>query len=197
MELIGPYLVACALLLIAGVMKVVRPDDTARAVALVVPDRLRRPLQFRVLRVLIRIGALAEVALGTVAIFLPRPLPAALVATSYAVFVGMVLYVRSRGGSLASCGCFGTLDTPATRLHAVINLGLVIPAVAVAMDAPAGGSTVEHHRSSAPIWAPVSGGWGARYLADVSGSFVACPTPGGSSVGREPDRKVAMKAMNR
>ncbi len=142
MELIGPYLVAGALLVIAGVMKAVRPADTARAVALVVPDRLRRPLQFRVLRVLIRIGALAEVALGTFAIFLPRPLPAALVATSYAVFVGMVLYVRSRGGSLASCGCFGTLDTPATRLHAVINLGMVIPAVAVAVDAPAGGSTV-------------------------------------------------------
>ena len=142
MELIGPYLVACALLLIAGLMKVVRPDGTARAVALVVPDRLRRPLQFRVLRVLIRMGALAEVVLGTVAMFLPRPLPAALVATSYAVFTGVVIYVRSRGGSLASCGCFGTLDTPATRLHAVINLGLAIPAVAVAVDAPAGGSTV-------------------------------------------------------
>ncbi|HWD52728.1 MAG TPA: MauE/DoxX family redox-associated membrane protein [Acidimicrobiales bacterium] len=142
MELIGPYLVACALLLIAGVMKVIRPDGTARAVALVVPDRLRRPLQFRVLRVLIRMGALAEVVLGTVAIFLPRPLPAALVATSYAAFGGVVLYVRSRGGSLASCGCFGPLDTPATRLHAVINFGLVIPAVAVAVGAPPGASTV-------------------------------------------------------
>jgi hypothetical protein len=141
-ELIGPYLVACALLLVAGVMKLIRPDDTARAVALVVPGRLRRLLRFRSLRILIRVGALAEVMLGTVAMFLPRPLPAALVATSYVVFAGVVVYVRSRGGSLASCGCFGTPDTPATRVHVVINLGLAIAAVAVTVDAPAAGSTV-------------------------------------------------------
>jgi hypothetical protein len=141
-ELIGPYLVASALLVIAGVMKLIRPDDTARAMALVLPGRLRRPLQFRYLRVLIRIGALAEAVLGTVAIFLPRPLPAALVAISYAIFVGVVFYVRSKGGSLASCGCFGTLDTPATRLHVVINVGLTMSSVAVALDAPTGGSTI-------------------------------------------------------
>lgn len=142
MELIGPYLVACALLMIAGVMKLIRPDDTARAMALVVPGRLRRPLQFRSLRVLIRVGALAEVGVGTVAMFLPRPIPASLVAASYAVFVGVVVHVRSKGGSLASCGCFGTLETPATWLHVVINSGLAIAGVAVALDAPAGGSTV-------------------------------------------------------
>jgi len=141
-ELIGPYLVACALLMIAGVMKLIRPDDTARAAALVVPRRLRRLLRFRSLRVLIRVGALAEVVLGTVAMFLPRPLPAALVAASYATFAGVVVYVRSQGGSLASCGCFGTPDTPATRVHVVINLGLAIAAVAVALDAPVAGSTI-------------------------------------------------------
>lgn len=142
MELIGPYLVACALLVIAGVMKLIRPDDTARAMALVVPSHLRRLLQVRTLRVLIRSGALAEVALGTVAMFLPRPVPAALVAASYAIFAGVVVYVRSQGGSLASCGCFGTLDTPATWLHVIINSGLAIAGVAVALDAPVGGSTV-------------------------------------------------------
>ncbi|HEX3839684.1 MAG TPA: MauE/DoxX family redox-associated membrane protein [Acidimicrobiales bacterium] len=141
MELIGPYLVACALLMIAGVMKVFRPDDTARALASVIPDRLRRPLQFRSLRVVIRVGALAEGIIGGVAMVLPRSLPAALVAASYAFFVGVVVFVRARGGALASCGCFGSLDTPATRLHIVVNLGLAISAVAVAFDASAGGST--------------------------------------------------------
>jgi hypothetical protein len=142
MELIGPYLVACALLMIAGMMKFFRPDDTARALASVIPDRLRRPLQFRYFRVLIRVGALAEGIIGGVAMVLPRSVPAALVATSYAFFVGVVVYVRSRGGALASCGCFGSLDTPATRLHVVVNLGLAISAVAVAVAAPVGGSTV-------------------------------------------------------
>jgi hypothetical protein len=140
MELIGPYLVACALLMIAGVMKFLRPDDTARAVAAVIPERLRRPLQFRSLRILIRVGALAEGIIGGVAIVLPRSVPAALVAASYVFFVAVVVYVRSRGGALASCGCFGSLDTPATRLHVVVNLGLAISAVAVAVSAPAGGS---------------------------------------------------------
>jgi hypothetical protein len=142
MELIGPYLVACALLMIAGVMKFYRPDDTARALASVIPDRLQRPLQFRYLRVVIRFGALTEGIIGGVAMVLPRSLPAALVAASYVFFVGVVLYVRLRGGALASCGCFGSLDTPATRLHVVVNLGLAVSAVGVAVNAPAGGSTV-------------------------------------------------------
>ncbi|HWE69449.1 MAG TPA: MauE/DoxX family redox-associated membrane protein [Acidimicrobiales bacterium] len=142
MELIGPYLVACALLTIAGVMKAFRPDDTARALASVIPDRLQRLLQFRWLRVLIRAGALAEAILGGVAMILPRPLSAALVAASYALFVGVVFYVRSRGGALASCGCFGSLDTPATRLHLVVNVGLAVAGVAVAVDAPSGGTTI-------------------------------------------------------
>jgi hypothetical protein len=141
-ELIGPYLVACGLLAIAGVMKLIRPDDTARAVAPVVPGRLRPLLRFRSLRMLIRAGALAEVVLGTAAMFLPRPLPAALVATSYTAFAGLVVYVRFQGGSLASCGCFGTPDTPATRVHVVINLGLAAAAAVVAVDAPPAGSTV-------------------------------------------------------
>jgi hypothetical protein len=142
MELIGPYLVASALLLIAGVLKAFRPDDTARALASVIPDRLRRPLQFRWLRVLIRAGALAEAILGGVAMILPRSLSAALVAASYVLFVGVVFYVRYRGGALASCGCFGSLDTPATRLHLVINVGLALAGVAVAIDAPSGGTTI-------------------------------------------------------
>jgi hypothetical protein len=79
-ELIGPYLVACALLLIAGLMKLIRPDSTARALAPMVPNRLRRPLQFRFLRSLIRIGALAEEIIGAVGIFVPGPVLAALVA---------------------------------------------------------------------------------------------------------------------
>ncbi len=34
----------------------------------------------------------------------------------------VVAYARSRGGALASCGCFGTPDTPATLLHVVVDL---------------------------------------------------------------------------
>jgi hypothetical protein len=133
-ELIGPYLVACVLLVAAGMAKVVRPDDTARAVARLVPWPLVR------LRILIRVGALVEVAVGTVALVIPRPVSAALVAASYVLFAAVVGLTRARGGPIASCGCFGRPDTPATGLHLVVNLGLAAAAVVVTAAAPTTGS---------------------------------------------------------
>ena len=131
MELMGPYLAACVLLLVAGAAKAARPGDTARAVAETV--RLRPT----VVRPIVRTGAAVEVLVGAAGLARPSPLTAGLVACSYlgfAVFVGVVL---ARGGPLASCGCFGTPDTPATRLHVVVDLALAASAVAVASTVPA------------------------------------------------------------
>jgi hypothetical protein len=132
MELIGLYLVGCSLLVVAGAAKVVRPDDTARALATVLPLPLVRT------RLLVRAGASAEAVLGVVALAYPRTVTAALVALSYAAFAAFVLVARAKGGAIASCGCFGTPDTPATLLHVLINLGLVVAAVAVAIAGPSG-----------------------------------------------------------
>jgi hypothetical protein len=131
-ELIGPYLIACALLVVAGVAKLVRPDDTARALAALVPVPLAR------VRGLVRVGATAEAALGLVALAAPRTVSASLVAVSYGAFALFTVYARAKGGAMASCGCFGTPDTPATALHAVVDLGLAVAAVAVAVAAPTG-----------------------------------------------------------
>jgi Methylamine utilisation protein MauE len=131
-ELIGLYLVACGLLVVAGVAKALRPDDTARAMAAALP------LRTRTARRLVRVGSVAEAALGITALVLPRPWWAALVALSYAVFAGFVAYARSTGGAIASCGCFGTPDTPATLVHAVVNVVLALSAVALAVSAPEG-----------------------------------------------------------
>ena len=95
MELIGLYVVACGLLAAAGVAKVVRPDDTARALAAAVP--LRR----QTMRTVVRAGSVAEAALGITALVLPRPWWAALVALSYLVFAGFVAHARSTGGAIA------------------------------------------------------------------------------------------------
>ena len=78
--------------------------------------------------------------LGVVALLLPRAVPAALVAASYVVFAGVVAFARSRGGALASCGCFGTPDTPATLLHVAVDLVFAFAAVFVAASAPSGGT---------------------------------------------------------
>ena len=124
MELIGPYLIGCTLLFFAGVTKAARPDDTARALGPLMPRRLGGLVQFRHVRTIIRLAAMFEAGLGVVALILPRSLTAAFVAASYLTFAAVVAYARSRGGALASCGCFGTADTPATFLHVVVDLAL-------------------------------------------------------------------------
>ena len=126
MELIGPYLAACALLALAGAAKAWNPGDTARAVVTTVT------LPLATTRRLIRVGAGAEAALGVAGLVYPSPWTAGLVACSYLGFAGFVSFVLVRGGPLASCGCFGRPDTPATRLHVVVDLALAGSAAAVA-----------------------------------------------------------------
>jgi hypothetical protein len=142
MELIGPYLIGCVLLIGAGAGKAVRPDDTARALLPVVPIRLRPVLDFRVLRTLIRLLAVGEVAIGALGLLLLRPVTGALVGGSYIAFAGVIAYARAHGGALASCGCFGTPDTPATYLHIAIDLVIGGAAVAVALAVSSRGSLV-------------------------------------------------------
>jgi hypothetical protein len=134
MELIGLYLIAAGLLCVAGVAKATRPDDTARAMAALVPTSPSLPVMRRV----VRVGALAEAALGAVALAFPRPVTAGLVALSYVAFFVVVAWARRRGGPLATCGCFGRPDTPPTAVHLLVDLGLAAAAVAVAAGAPPG-----------------------------------------------------------
>jgi hypothetical protein len=131
-ELIGLYLVGCALLVAAGTAKAVRPDDTARALAAAAPIRLQLMRRF------VRAGAVAEAALGVTALVLPRSWSAGLVALSFAAFTLFVAYARWAGGAIASCGCFGTPDTPATLVHVTVNAALAAAAAAVAWSAPSG-----------------------------------------------------------
>ena len=132
MELIGLYFVACVLLIAAGLAKALHPGDTARALAGLVP------ISPRLRAVAVRIGSVAEALLGTIALVAPRSATAWLVAASYLGFAAVVILLRSRGGAIASCGCFGTPDTPATAVHAVIDVVLGVSAVWVAVDGPAG-----------------------------------------------------------
>ena len=120
MELIGPYLAACVLLVAAGAAKALRPGDTARAIGAVVPVPLaasgapwcgpepwpRRSSGLAGLR--------PSVARSQRAWW---PL-------SYLGFAAFVAVRAHRGGPLATCGCFSDPDTPATRLHVVVDLVL-------------------------------------------------------------------------
>ena len=123
--LLGLYLAACGLLVVAGAAKVARPADTARALRATLP-------RFPRAAGAVRTAAAAEAGLGVVALVFPVAPLAALVAASYLGFAVVVAVVRRRGGALASCGCFGTPDTPATGLHVLIDLALAASAASVA-----------------------------------------------------------------
>ena len=130
MELIGPYLAACALLVVAGVGKALWPGDTARSVVATVP------LPLALVAPLVRIGAAAEAVVGIAGLVRPGPWTSGLVALSYLGFAVFVAAVLRSHGPLASCGCFGTPDTPATRTHVVLDLALAAAAAAVAAGVP-------------------------------------------------------------
>ena len=129
--------------MVAGVAKTLRPDDTARAVSSLVPGRTPRPLQsLGFQRQLVRVLALTEVAVGLAALARTGPVTGALVASSYVLFACVVAYARLRGGPLATCGCFGRPDTPATWLHVVLNLALAGAALVVATSSSGGGRSI-------------------------------------------------------
>ncbi len=133
MNLLGPYLAAALLLVGAGVAKALSPADTARALVLA-----GWPRSAARARVAVRLLAGAEAVVGAAALVHPGPVPAVLVALSYAGFAGFVLWARHRGGPLATCGCFGRADTPATRLHAGLDALLGASAAVVAAAGPSG-----------------------------------------------------------
>jgi hypothetical protein len=142
MELIGLYFVAAALLVVAGGAKAIRPEDTARALIRLIPPRPRATMTSQAIRPAVRVSATLEAALGVIALLYPRPASASLVAASYVVFAGVVLYARSTGGVLSSCGCFGRADTPPTALHALVDLAFALSCVAVAANAPSDGTLI-------------------------------------------------------
>jgi hypothetical protein len=142
--MIGSYLMACGLLVLAGASKAVRPGDTVRALTQAFGHQ-------RLLATSVPALAGTEVVLGTAAIIWPRPALAGAVAVSYALFAGFIVVIRVRHGAIWSCGCFGTPDTPATWLHAVINLFLAGSAIDIAVALHAPGGTIGAALSRQPL----------------------------------------------
>src|SRR5688572_3213270 len=94
-----------ALLLIAGVAKIIKPAATGAAL-----QGARLPSDRRLVRVL----GLGEVALGVTVLLVGGWLPAVLLAAAYGTFAAFTAYQSRRG---AGCGCFGDATAPATNLH--------------------------------------------------------------------------------
>jgi hypothetical protein len=126
-SLAGPFAAFAILLAVAGVAKAFRPLPTVRALRSVsLPAGLSSAALVRAL------GA-GEALLAVCALVFAGPIPAVLVALSYAAFAVFVGYARARGGSISSCGCFGKPDTPPTAAHIIVNVLAALVAVAAAV----------------------------------------------------------------
>jgi uncharacterized protein YjeT (DUF2065 family) len=121
------FLATCALLIVAGILKL-RAPESARATL----QLIGLPVPLAAVRAL---GA-AEVALGVFAAIRPSPLAAGLVAAAYGAFLLTTLRLLGVEGG-ADCGCFGGAGTVASPSHAVLNLvACAAAAVAVAFPPP-------------------------------------------------------------
>jgi hypothetical protein len=125
----APYLAAIALLGAAGVVKAIRPAETANALS-----AAGLPLG----RAWVRAGAVGEVGVAVLAFVVPGTVTGAVVAIAYGLFAAFIVVAIQRGWALTSCGCFGRPDSPPTVAHAVLNVGAAVSAVWWAVAWPAG-----------------------------------------------------------
>ena len=132
--LAGPFIVTAALLAAGGASKVVRPAPTARAL---------REIGLPASAAVVRIGAVAELAVAAGALAGGGRPFAVLVAASYLGFASFVAVALRRGVPLSSCGCFGVQDTPPTAFHLVLNVAAAATAGAVALGVAGGKGLAE------------------------------------------------------
>ena len=118
---------ASALLLVAGASKAVDPTRTAGALA---------ALGWPSSPVLVRVGAVAEAALGALGLAVGGPAVAALVTASFAGFAAFVAAALRSGTPVGTCGCLGREDTPPRPLHVVVDLLLASGAAFAAATDP-------------------------------------------------------------
>ena len=123
----GLYAASAALLLLAGAQKVADPQPLVRALT---------SMRIALGSSWIRVGALGECLLGGAALGSGSRVVAGLVATSYAIFTVVVVLALRRGGVLASCGCFGKRDIPATGTHAALTAAFALVALGASAQAP-------------------------------------------------------------
>jgi hypothetical protein len=142
---VGPFLVVCALLVVAGSAKLRAQDATRRAAHAIG--------WFSGTGVVITLGAI-EVGAG-IAGALFGGITALLVALVY-VGLGFAAFWLWRRAPAVPCSCFGARSAPATPGHVVVN----VVAAAIAVLAGVGGSptvfVIDHPTGALPLVALVT-----------------------------------------
>jgi hypothetical protein len=113
-------------LVVGGALKLVDPSGTVGAAR-----ALGVPLGPDAVRVL----AVVELFLGTLALSVSSPVIAALVAVSYAAFLAVTALALVRKLPIDSCGCLGKLETPPSWRHLVVLGAAFLGAIGSTADA--------------------------------------------------------------
>jgi hypothetical protein len=123
---LGPLAIVSIVLVVAGVWKVLRPDEARSAL---------RTLGVPVPPVAVRLVGVGEAALGALTLVVGGWVLATAVGVLYLVFAGVAW--RLRDGEVG-CGCFGAASsTPPGILHVVVNLvAAAVALIAVLADVP-------------------------------------------------------------
>ncbi|GAB95207.1 hypothetical protein BJY21_002646 [Kineosphaera limosa] len=123
--LAAPFIAAAILLAISAAPKLMDPMPLVRALHSVnIPAN----------RTLVRLFATVQFGIFAAAIIAPSRWPAAALCCIYVGFSAFVWIALRQGGVMQSCGCFGKADTPPTRSHLLVTLGLAAAAGAVAVQ---------------------------------------------------------------
>ena len=123
--LAGPLAIAALLLVAGSIAKVRAPLDTARAL---------QGVGINATAAMVRVGAAVEVVVGVLVLLVASPVGVALLAVSYLAFAGFVVRALRADAPISSCGCFGKIDTPPSRVHVIVDAAIAVAAGAVAVS---------------------------------------------------------------
>jgi hypothetical protein len=171
----GPFLVACAVLIVAGAAKLMSPIATRHALA---------TLGLAVPTTAVRAIGVAEVATGGVAALVGGWIPV-LVGAAYTAFAAITIGVRTRESG-AGCGCFGGLSPEASRAHALIDAAFAFAAFAsVGFDGLSKFATDDGWDDAASVaWTLAAVGLACLLLAGPRSTSAGGAWPGAASIPR-------------
>lgn len=125
----APLFAAAALLVVAGLGKILRPPATQVALRTAgIPGRSW----------MVRSIGVFEVIVGVAAIAVGGRVPAALVAGAYLAFAAFSARLRSASHGAAPCGCFGAADAPVGAIHIGVDLAIALVVAGAVLEPSSG-----------------------------------------------------------
>lgn len=118
-------LVACAVLVVGGSAKVRSPEPTFGAM---------RAIGVPATTAMVRIMGGVEVVIGIIAGVTGWRLALILVSAAYVGFLAFVAAALRSSTAIRSCGCFGSVDSPPSRIHLVIDAVFAVFTMAAAIE---------------------------------------------------------------